>query len=60
MIYSERQATHSDGKWKGLVAIRSIGIELGKIREGSLISDDYPGYFRRGVTSEGIAGKQER
>lgn len=43
-----------------MVAIRSIGIELGKIREGSLISDDYPGYFRRGVTSEGIAGKQER
>lgn len=33
---------------------------LGKIREGSLSSDDHPGDLRRGVTSEGIAGKQER
>lgn len=33
---------------------------LGKIREGSLISDDHPGDLRRGVKSEGVAGKQER
>lgn len=33
---------------------------LGKIREGSLISDDHAGDLRRGVMPEGIAGKQER
>lgn len=33
---------------------------LGKIREGPLISDDDPGDLRRGVTSEGTAGRQER